>query len=126
MYASKVCGVQVESNPKQEGAVNCGIFAGLQAEVLSEAVVGRVRMHNGGLVCDAEDPNVLQRRDIWFSENDVLGARLLCRAAALAFWTAQSPSDDATVKKDLENAEEQLAKAWLTPAPTRDQLWCDF
>lgn len=117
--------MQVKSNPRQEGAVNCGLFAGLQAEVLSRHVIGRVREDSSGLVCDGDDPTALQRKDSWFTENDVFAARLLFRAAALAFWTAQSPERDRRVEVAKEEAVGHLQKAWRGNPPRTEELWCD-
>jgi len=71
---------------------DCGLFAGLQAEVLCRNVMGEVTLQDGKLVCGGDNPTFLMNKDSWFTENDVFIARLLLRAAALAFWTHASPT----------------------------------
>lgn len=118
--------MQVSSHHRQEGAINCGLFAGLQAEVLSRHVVGRVRMAEGGLTCEGAHPRSLQEATTWFTENDVLAARVLLRAAALAFWTNQSPGCDKRVAGGLVEAKTDLESVWLGPVPEQRTWWCEI
>lgn len=118
--------MQVTSGPKQVGSINCGIFVGLQAEVLCQSVMGAVRMDEGAVVCAGKDPGVLQDEDNWFSENDVIGARLLLWAASLAYWLRQSPGGNSRITADMQEAEADLQKASREPVPERGRLWYAF
>ena len=116
--------MQVDSQPRQASMCDCGLFAGLQAEVLCRNVMGEVTLQDGKLVCGGDNPTFLMNKDSWFTENDVFIARLLLRAAALAFWTHASPTPCSEMEADWRAAYADLQKAWRGPVPPRSKLWC--
>lgn len=115
--------LQVSTQPRQPNGIDCGIYAGLQAEVICSHIQGHVRREGGALVCEGDHPRFLEDKSVWHTQNDVFGARLLLRAAAVAFWTGQSPVESHVMEAGWEEARDDLRKGLRTSMPDRDALW---
>lgn len=115
--------MQVASQPRQTNGYDCGIYAGLQAEVICSHLQGHVRLQGFMLECDGDTPMFLTERSSWHTANDVFAARLLLRAAAVAFWTSQSPEHSPIMEAGWEEARDDLEKALIIPMPERSELW---
>lgn len=113
--ASTVSGLQVTSSPKQKGNVDCGLYAGLQAEVVCQTVAG-----GGPDIADLQN----RTGNSWFSPNDVNAARVLLRAAAVAWWTSQAPTTCQIMESEWTEAVADAQKAATEPLPTREAMWC--
>lgn len=113
----------MSSQPRQPNGIDCGIYAGLQAEVICSHIQGQICREGGALVCEGDHPRFLEDKSVWQTQNDVFGARLLLRAAAVAFWTAQSPAESHVMEAGWEEARDDLRKGLRTSMPDRDALW---
>lgn len=88
--------VQVRTNPHQTNGYDCGVYAGLAAEVFCTYATGTFFIRRGGVRlsvhCEGQHPDFLMRKDSWFTSEDVSIARHLTRAAGVALWRSQCPT----------------------------------
>lgn len=117
------CLLQVSPRPQQPNGWDCGIFAALQAEVLCSNLQGCVQKQGDGLICEGPNWNFMADDKDWFTMNDVIAARLLLRAACMAFWVEQCPVQYADMSAEAVQAREDLKKASNQSLPKAEELW---
>lgn len=115
--------MQVTPRPKQPNNWDCGLFVGLQAEVICRNLEGIVQRQGTELVCDGPNGHFLAEDKDWFTMNDVRAARLLLRAACTSLWEDQFPSKYADMSAESVEARQDLLKASNRSLPTEDGLW---
>lgn len=115
--------LQVQSNPKQEGYHNCGVWTGLAAEVFATYAEGRFMVTttcsgDEEVVCEGSNPTFLMCSDSWCKEEDVMLARVYSHAAAVGFWRTQYPGTCPEVDELWCQAIAKLSKTMPgTPSP---------
>lgn len=119
--------MQVRTNPRQIGGTECGVHAGLQAEILCSHYQGSLRIKNGEPYCDGQHANFLQDERVWHNTADVHGLRILLCAAAMSLWTYQCPQ--CPVMEDAYKAAHGKMKRALrdeSVMPAREDLWYGY
>ena len=120
--------VQVDSNPRQNGGINCGLWTGLAAEVFASNATGRFLLKTVGadteMVCEGERPDFLMTSESWPGEQDIALARLFGQAAALAYWRWQYPNECEVLEELwLDVVHPRLKAAMPSVQSTGRGLW---
>lgn len=121
--------MQVSTNCKQEGAINCGIFCGLQYEVFAMyaqapfTVRPKYRGTRAILFC-GDNLDFLMKQHSWFSEQDVSFTRTFFRAATVAHWKDKSPQECKVVNAHWSEAIRALTWEHSGPIPCPTGLVC--
>lgn len=96
-------GLQVQGNPSQAGAIECGVFAGIQAEVFCTYADGPFYItgegHDRQVSCGGPRPWFMMQANTWFNQTDVVTLRALALAGTLQEWRTQNQSESCDVIK---------------------------
>ena len=120
--------MQVSSNPKQDGSINCGIFCGLQYEVFARYAQApfTVRPKYRGtraMLCSGDHPDFLMKLESWFTEQDVSFTRTFFRAATIAHWRDKSQQTCKVVDAHWTQAIRDLTWEHSGTVPEPNKLW---
>ena len=114
------------NNPKQSDAFNCGIWVGLAAEIFCTNAQGRFHINNSGgsalLTCEGSNPDFLQKDQTWCTDDDVVSARLMCQAAAAAYYVAANPEECPAMDMLCRQAQGRLQRCMKIKS-TGMNLW---
>lgn len=120
--------MQVDTNPRQMNAVDCGIFCGLQYETFclhAQRPFKVLPKHRGrrAVVCKGEDPEFLMKSESWFNIADVSLTRTYYRAAAIAYWRLESGVQCRVLNAHWMEARATLERSMIDEMPDETSMW---
>lgn len=105
--------MQVPGVPKQTGFVECGVFAGIQAEYFCTHVSGEVTIEGEGdnlqVICGGTNPRFLMDPGVWYTQADVVVLRAVAYAGTVWLWKSQNP----TCSNSVVTRWTTTSNAWL-------------
>lgn len=121
--------MQVEGNPPQEGFCDCGVFAGIQAEVFCTYAQGEVSISGQGpnreVSCQGTRPLFLTQASDWFMQTDVATLRAMAQAAMLYEWRKQNPADRCGLMETWWTESCKWLDKYMPRLQYKDSnLWC--